>query len=660
MVKLQSHIDTPTDWLAYVATQRKALYLDQIKNAINFYEQYDQASLKKGIHIADILLGLGLDTETLTAALLYPSVLKNEISVDVISEKFGENTAKLLHDVLQMQSLNALQHVNLRNKVQGEQLRKMLLAMASDVQAVLIILAERLYHLREAKNLTIDQQQSLARQTFDLYAPLANRLGIWQLKWEIEDLCLRYLDLDIYTKIAKSLATKRIEREQYIQRVIEELTKILNDAKLKNFQVMGRGKHIYSIYAKMQRKNSDFSDIYDISAFRILVDTIPECYTVLSILQNQWQQIPEEFDDYISQPKPNGYQSLHTVMIGPDNQIIEVQIRTKKMHQESELGVASHWRYKEGVIETSHYEAKIALLRQIMAWQKEITKSDDDTKTDTAIKDLFADRVYVFTPLGDIIDLPQGSTPLDFAYGIHSEIGHRCKGAKVDNKMVPLTYQLQTGNRIEIITAKEPNPSRDWLNPHFGYLKSPRARSRLQHWFRVKDNLTHEHEEEVESRKIKPIPAKEPKHKIIQPNLVIDDLLTTIAKCCKPLPGDRVIGYITQNRGISIHRKDCSNMAHLKENEGERFIEINISNQFTGNYPVDLQVTAFNRAGLLRDITTILAAEDITLNGLNAYVTKNKSETLIHITIVISTIDELNKAISLLHQIPSISDVRRL
>ena len=667
MVKQHDYAETPEQWLAHIAKVRQERDIALLKSAISICEVTDATLLKKGLAIADILLSMDLDTESLAVAIVYPLYQQHEIRHDIIVEKFGLSASKLLSNLLHMQSLGKLQQQTSRGQIQTENLRKMLLAMVVDVRAVLIILAERLWQLRDAKNSTHEDQVKMAQETFNIYAPLANRLGVWQLKWEIEDLCLRYLEPEIYKKIAVSLASRREEREKYIQRVIKVLSTLLTQLHIKNFEVTGRVKHIYSIYAKMKRKNADFKEIYDISAFRILVPEIPDCYTVLSVLQNTWSQILEEFDDYISQPKPNGYRSIHTVLVGPEDKIIEIQIRTHQMHQESELGVASHWRYKEGILGMSGFEAKIALLRQVMAWQKEIA-NPDKSKSDIPVKDLFADCIYVFTPLGDIIELPKGSTPIDFAYHIHSEIGHRCRGAKVDKKMVPLTHQLQTGNRIEIITAKESSPSRDWLNPHLGFVKSSRARSHIQHWFRVKDNelnLAEEREaEEKSAKRGKPGEKAVAKPDTIKPGfkaqvLGVDNLLSKIARCCKPLPGDAMIGYITANRGLSIHRTDCSNIAHLKEINQQRFIAVNIGQAFSGSYPVDLELRTQNRPGLLRDITTKLAAENIHVNGLKTNAHTESLEAIISLSISISNIVDLNRAISLLNKLPDVIEVRQ-
>src|SRR3990167_6650370 len=461
MVKHYEEHQSPDAWIAAFSVSRGGADTASLTSALCLYEKHSQLDLAaKGATIAEMLLKLELDSETILAAFLYPLIKNHDCDQEFIAEHFGTMIGKLLHDCMQMQSLHKLKDISKEeNTHQIENLRKMLLAMVTDPRAVLIILAERLWKLRDAKQLDVADQKKLAQDTLEIYAPLANRIGVWQLKWEIEDLCLRYLEPETYKLIASWLSSRRTEREEYLLKAIDTFTTLLKNGNINSFEIHGRVKHIYSIYKKMQRKNVPIEQIYDVSAVRVLAQEVTDCYSVLSLLQSEFQRIPNEFDDYIAQPKPNGYQSIHTVLYGPDEKVIEVQIRTHDMHHMSELGAASHWCYKEGMSQEAAYEVKIAMLRQIMAWQKEVV-AGTETTSDQPSQDIFADRVYVFTPLGDIIDLPQGATPLDFAYGIHSEIGHRCKGAKVDNKMVPLTYQLQTGNRIEIITAKEPNPSR--------------------------------------------------------------------------------------------------------------------------------------------------------------------------------------------------------
>lgn len=709
MKKRHSHADSPEQFIAHLAKLRGEKEIVLIQGAIELYDSKVKPLLAKGLGIADILLALGLDNETLAAALAYPALQAREIHADTITDCFGESANKLLHDVLQMQSLAKLQHVEQRGSHQIENLRKMLLAMVTDVRAVLIVLAERLWQLRQIKDKNKTEQQQLAQETLDVYAPLANRLGVWQLKWEIEDLCFRYLQPEIYSQIAKWLASRRDEREAYIQQFITDVTNILNAADIKQFQVSGRVKHIYSIYRKMQRKASAVHEIYDITALRVLVENIEDCYAVLSVIQNVWQQFPEEFDDYIAQPKPNGYRSIHTVVVGPENRFIEIQIRTQQMHNESELGVAAHWRYKEGVLQKANYEAKIALLRQVMAWQKEVV---GQANTNQSLQDLFVDRIYVFTPTGDIIDLPQGATPLDFAYYIHSEVGHRCRGAKIDGSIVPLTHPLQTGERVEILTAKQPNPSRDWTIPKLGYTKTSRARNSIHHWFKVKDsaqniadgrdllekeikrlNIDDKYDLQAIAVKlnlktcddllaglatgdvritqimhhIRPSVATTPTFAPRQSEpassiqiLGINNLLTHIARCCKPLPGDAVIGYVTRTRGVSIHRHNCGSMLHVTKENQQRVLEVDWNEKTPVAHPVDLHLQVDDRSGILREITTLLAGEKINVIGLLTQKGQQASQIELYLTIEITNVQQLKKAIALLKQVPNVFAIRRV
>jgi GTP pyrophosphokinase len=671
MVKHYEDYPIPAAWISSLSESRGKPYAATLTNALQYYEDRSSSLLaSQAVAIADMLHKLELDSETILAALLYPAMKNHLIHPENVEESYGVVVAKLLHDCMQMQSLSKVRDIHKDDTHQIENLRKMLLAMVTDIRAVLIILAERLWQLRDAKSAPVPEQKKLARETLDIYAPLANRIGIWQLKWEIEDLCLRYQDPETYTSIAKWLATRRTEREHYLAKATDIFTSILKKGHVEKFEMTGRVKHIYSINNKMQRKGVPIEEIYDISALRVLVPEIADCYTVLSLLQAEYQRIPHEFDDYIAQPKPNGYQSIHTVLYGPENRIIEVQIRTDEMHHTSELGAASHWRYKEALTQEAAYEVKIALLRQIMAWQKEVAKGSEE-KLDQPEQDIFADRIYVFTPQGDIIDLPQGATPLDFAYHVHSEVGHRCRGAKVDGKMVSLTHALQTGNRVEIMTAKEPNPSRDWLNVHLGYLKSSRARSILAHWFRIKDSAS-----EKDLRKTKPVPvmvplvkktmehhhemARETTQKSSSGNVTgVDSLLTKFALCCKPLPGDPIIGYITQNRGVSIHRRDCSNIANLTRNDMNRFMEVSWGKTPAGRYPVDIVVRVLDRSNLLRDITGSLSNADVHVAGLRTQLHAD-GEASVFITVMITSVAELNHAVQILEQIHNVQDVRRV
>lgn len=735
MVKLREEFHSNTDdsidpeiWFKHVADNRPAQQVQALRQAYEFAEVSGHeiptltgiSCTQFGLAMADILDNLKMDVESMIAAMIYPTYVHAELLEEDISEHLGSKIAKLVAGIKQMDAIRALYdeaHQQHHSQTQIDNIRKMLLAMAQDVRVVLIKLAERTILMRSSNLLSDVQKQKIAKETQDLYAPLANRLGIAQIKWELEDFAFRFLQPDTYKKIAKAVALKRMEREQYIKTVMETIRNYITAEGITNFEVTGRAKHIYSIYRKMQRKNVDFSQIYDASAVRVLVPTIEDCYTVLGIVHSVWQPIPEEFDDYINNPKPNGYQSLHTAVIGPGNCNVEIQIRTNKMHQESELGVAAHWIYKEGGgTKRSAYDQKIAWLRQIIDWQKEVTQVEPDGLQENP---QIEDRVYVFTPTGEIIDLPLGATPLDFAYNIHTEIGHRCRGAKVNGNIVPLTYQLQMGDRIEILTAKEANPSRDWMNPNLGYLKSSRAKAKIHHWFKIKNHdknlllgkemldrelkklhiihydltatmerFNHTSEDEFfaalgagglrvgqiltvienqlrEKTAVVPeIPAHVSSHpkKRLSSSAInihgIGNLLYNIATCCKPIPGDPIIGFITHGRGVSIHRQDCSNMLLANHEQKQRLIEVNWGEK-VGTYPVDIFVHAYDRHGLVRDITTLLANEKINILALTT--STNKKESTANIVFTVETLDlsGLSRIMDRINQLPNIIKVER-
>lgn len=675
-----------------------------------------QSCLQQGLVMAEILAELNVDAETLCAALVYSSVQYAGLGLEDVAEQLGSRVAKLVKGAKEMDALHDLHE---RNEQRGQlhttidNLRKMLLAIVDDIRVVLIKLAERLCILRNCQLLTDEEKQREAKETMDIYAPLANRLGIGHLKWELEDLAFRYLNPELYKKISKALKAKREEREHYVKDLITTLKGIVLQLGIKEFDVTGRAKHIYSIYRKMTRKHVDVEEIYDIIAFRILVPNIEDCYTVLGQMHSLWEPIPKEFDDYISQPKPNGYRSIHTAVIGPEKVQFEIQIRTFTMHEESELGVAAHWAYKEGKHAKTDYEAKIALLRQVMDWQQEVTENEGE-----AYSQIFSDRVYIFTPNGDVIDLPAGSTPLDFAYHIHSDVGHRCRGAKANGHMVPLTHELQTGERIEILTTKEGHPSRDWLNPHLGYLKTTRAKAKVLNWFRKQeyDNNRSDGQElfEKELKRLgiknlaleklaaqlhfknmddlfaalgrgdltlhtllnSPLLREETSQKVeteapivkakiseTKPTDVIveeiGNLLTHMALCCKPIPGDEIIGYITLGQGVSVHRKDCANILNSSEQQKKRLIEVKWGHRTSSKYPVDLSIHAYDRPGLVRDISNLLANDDISIINLNCVTNKNDHTAHITLTIEIDSLNPLSRILARINQLPHITEVKR-
>jgi GTP pyrophosphokinase len=490
----EDHVTPKTRFLALLSQLQSAHYTDKdVSKLCDAYEftnlahhgQYRASGEPYVFHVisvAEILVSLKLDIESIIAALLHDVVEDTEVTLEQLHDKFGEEIASLVNGVTKMRGVSNLTSKT-ENKtgiaasnltsLKAENLRKLLLAMAKDVRVVMIKLADRLHNMRTLSYLPRPKQISIAKETSEIYAPLANRLGIWQLKWELEDLSFRYLETDNYKEIASHLKERKVDRDDYISDIIDMLELQLEEANIKG-EVTGRSKHIYSIWKKMQRKKLGFYQLYDLSAVRILVSNVKDCYHVLGIVHTLWKHIPMEFDDYIATPKKNNYQSIHTAVLGPEDKTLEIQIRTFDMHKHSEYGVAAHWRYKEGGKQSGHYEQKIAWLRQLLDWKEE--EQDAGDFIDRFKSEVFQDRVYVLTPVGELIDLPQGATPLDFAFYVHTEIGARCRGAKVNGKMVSLTYELKSGEQIQILTRKNASPSRDWLNPHLGYLKTPRAR----------------------------------------------------------------------------------------------------------------------------------------------------------------------------------------
>jgi GTP pyrophosphokinase len=673
---------------------------------------------RHALAVSEILNGLHLDTSTLVASILHDVVEDTDVTLEEIREQYGDEVSRMVDGVTKMEKIGEYQQAGLgdnRNHPQAESLRKLLLAMAEDVRVVLIKLADRLHNMRTLQHLDPARQRRIARETLDIYAPLANRLGIWQIKWELEDLALRYLEPEAYQSLVAHLAEKRTDRERYIEHVIALLQQELQKAGV-TASVTGRPKHINSIWRKMQRKRLDFDQIFDTRAVRILVDTEKDCYAALGVVHGLWRHIPKEFDDYIANPKENLYRSLHTAVIGPEGNTLEVQIRTYEMHRHAELGVAAHWRYKEGGGFDAGFEEKIAWLRQLLEWRDEEHSATDFV--DRFKSEAFQERVYVLSPQGRIIDLPQGATPLDFAYAIHTEIGHRCRGAKVNGAIVPLTYQLKNGEQVEVLTAKQGRPSRDWLNSHQGYLVTSRARSRVRAWFRHQD---HDHNitagrgildremhrlgvsglaverlaERLGFRKVEELLAGlgsgdissgqlagavadlVPREQVLRPRTPrsagrgragadgsfniqgVGNLLTTTAKCCKPVPNDPIIGYITRGRGVSIHRQDCGNILRLQGEDRRRLIEVSWGEQADTGYLVDILVEAYDRSGLLRDITALLANEKLNLNSVNTSTDERDGIAYMQLTLEIGDIGQLSRVLSRIAQLPNVISARR-
>jgi len=666
---------------------------------------------------------LQLDQDALVAAILYRAVRENKITLNEIQTGFGDTVAKLVKGVLRMAAISYQRNENedrvLGNQaeVQAEKIRKMLVAMVDDVRVALIKLAERTCAIRSVKTAPAQRRRQVAREVADIYAPLAHRLGIGHIKWELEDLSFRYLEPDEYKQIAKLLDERRLDRQVYIDNMLAILRGELQGAAI-NGEVSGRAKHIYSIWRKMKRKDIPFSQVYDIRAVRVLVPTVRDCYTVLGIVHSLWRNIPHEFDDYIASPKENGYRSLHTAVWGPENKVLEVQIRTFEMHEESELGVCAHWRYKGTDTDAAadSYEQKIAWLRQVLEWHEEL--GGDSAQLQDDLRAVDQDRLYVFTPDGHVVDLPRTATPLDFAYRIHTDVGHHCRGAKVNNRIVPLNYQLNNADQVEILTGKREAPSRDWLNPALGYVNTARARAKIQHWFKMQARdqniaegqalLDREFKRlalldldfESLAKKLKfnslddlyaavgasdigvgqvlnaaqkqldeadpqqpliPFKTKSPAKKKDSDFYIegVGNLLTQIASCCNPVPGDAITGYITLGRGVSIHRQDCANILQLQADEPQRIIKVEWGNKPQSAYSVDVIIEAYDRYGLLRDITTLLDNERINISALQTLSDKRKNTVDMQITVEIRSFDELSRILTRLNQLPNIASARR-
>lgn len=659
------------------------------------------------LEVASILADLHMDTPSIVAALLHDVIEDTDTSLDELGQEFGATVAKLVDGV------SKLRRIKLKSKVevvdldeeQAEDLRKMFLAMVDDIRVVIIKLADRLHNMRTLQYLAPEKQLRKARETLDIFAPLAERLGIRQLKWQLEDLSFRYLDPERYHEIAGLLAERRAERSAYLERTIDVIKSRLGREDL-TARITGRPKHIYSIYKKMQTKSRDFDQIYDVHGVRVIVNEVRECYHVLGIVHSLWKPIPGEFDDYIAMPKDNLYQSLHTAVVALDGKPLELQIRTEEMHRIADYGVAAHWRYKEGSRRDQTVEARINWLRQASDWREDV--GDARQFMDSLKSDVFAERVYVFTPKGDIVDLPQGATPLDFAYQIHSEIGHRCRGAQVDGRLVPLDYQLHTGEQVEILVAKRGGPSRDWLNPQLNYVATQRARQKIRQWFRrqqreqnisegrdildhamrrlgldqesyaeiatlfkfgqVEDflaavgygdigpsQIAHKIDDAAtksERLKLKAIP--EPAVSDIQV-MGVGDLLTRLANCCKPVPGDPIVGYTTRGKGITVHRADCSNIKHLQDTE--RLIHVSWG-RVQEAYPVMIRIEGFDRSGLLRDIATVVADFGLSMSSVNVSTNQDNTATIV-ITVGVRGVGQLSTLLNRLQNVPDVFEVRR-
>lgn len=680
-----------------------------------------QPLLQHVLGTASILCEMNMDADSLVAAILHavPDILADW--TETLSARFSESVIHLIDGISRMSQIQALSevdglhagHKNNDRAQQLEALRKMLLAMVQDIRVVLIKLAERTQLLRHLSGATPEQQVQIARENQHIFAPLANRLGVWQLKWELEDLSLRYLEPQLYKEVAKMLDERRIDREQYITEVVAQLQQELVQAGIQG-EVSGRPKHIYSIVKKMKSKHLQFNQLYDVRAVRIMVNDIKDCYAALGLVHHLWQPIPGEFDDYIARPKSNNYRSLHTAVSGPRGLALEVQIRTFEMHQHSELGVAAHWRYKEGGKSDAKFDEKIAWLRQILSWKDEV--ADHGDLLEQFNSELFQDKVYVLTPQGKVIDLPRGATPIDFAYALHTDLGHRTKGAKINGQIVPLHTRLENGQRVEILTSKQGAPSRDWLNPALGFLQSASARAKVRHWFKYQhfeenvaqgraklDKELHragagslplerisqklqfqkledclaaigrgdisEHQIAItiqgELAPVEPAPApplvKRPTASQVNHAGVtiegIGNVQTTMARCCKPVSPEPIIGYLTRNHSVTIHRQACTFITRLADARQNRLLAAQWGDRQPGLSEVDIVLEANDRHGLLRDISELFAREKI--NTTKANTLSRNHVALMQFTVELSDIDQLQHLLIRLQQVPGVISAQR-
>lgn len=695
-----------------------------IKNAYDYASRAHEGQKRKSgedyiVHplaVAYILAQLQLDVTTIVAGLLHDVVEDTEKTLEDLEQAFGKEIAMLVDGVTKLSRIE----YKSKEEQQVENLRKMFLAMAKDIRVILIKLADRLHNMRTLKYQDPAKQKEIAEETLEIFAPLAHRLGIFRLKWELEDLSLRYLDADVYYELVQSISMKRQEREAYINEVIEILKNKLAEMGIQS-DIQGRPKHFYSIYNKMVKQGKELSEIYDLIAVRVIVDNVKDCYGALGIVHTLWKPIPGRFKDYIAMPKPNMYQSLHTTVIGPNGEPLEVQIRTWEMHRISEYGIAAHWRYKEGKSGDKEFDKKLSWLRQLLEWQRDL--GDAREFVDTLKTDLFSDRVYVFTPKGDVVELPAGSVPIDFAYKVHTDIGNSCVGAKVNGKIVPLDYQLKTGDIVEILTSKTSGPSRDWLK----IVQTSQAKNRIRQWFKKetrdvnvpkgkellekeakKQNLEpellkHSYLQEVAKKfniatvddlyaalgdgtgltplqvvaKLREIalpkegkdsdqvtvPVKpwsgfgKPSHGVRVKGL--DNVMVRLARCCNPLPGDSILGYITRGRGVSVHRRDCPNIIQYQKNEHERIIEVVWDTDAEAAFQVHIEAVAVDRPRLAMDIITTVTDAKTTINAVNARATKNNLAT-VDLKIEIRNMEHLKQIMERVRRVKDVIEVKRI
>ena len=663
--------------------------------------------------VAKILADLGLEPPAIAAGLLHDVLEDTDVDAQQMRREFGDEITQLVDGVTKLSQFEMdKRDAQSYDDRELESLRKMFLAMADDPRVVMIKLADRVHNMRTLSALPEERRRRIASETLDIFAPLASRLGIWQIKWELEDYGFRHLNPDKYKEIARLIDERRGDREASINKIIQQLQERMKAEGIPA-EIFGRPKHIYGIWRKMERKGVTFDQVFDARAVRVIVDTLAQCYQTLGIVHAMWKPIPGEFDDYVATPKDNMYQSLHTAVVGEDGRPLEVQIRTHEMHESAELGIAAHWRYKEGGRRDPKYEEKIKWFRSLMDWRQDV--SDAREFMDTLQTDVLQDRVYTFTPKGKLIDLPAGSTPIDFAYHVHTDVGDRCRGARVNGKLVALDYQLRTGDRVDILTAKRGGTSRDWINPNLGYTKTQRARTKIKQWFKRQDRAANiaqgreileremrrlgfekqalEHVAslfaieklddllekigagDITSHQIatKLIEAEQQKAAAAQ-DVTPEDvtsaprqpapaeftvrgtggLMTSLAQCCHPVPGDSIIGYITRGRGVRVHRRDCANILH--GDEEERLIEVSWGNA-KATYPVAIKISAYDRGGLLRDIAAVVSGEGINMTSVN--VSTSKQMATLVVTLEISDVAQLSRVFDKIERLPNVIEVRR-
>ncbi|AUN15538.1 GTP pyrophosphokinase (RelA/SpoT) [[Clostridium] sordellii] len=712
--------------------------IDLIEKAYYYGKKAHEGQLRKSgepyfihpIAVANILCDMELDMQTIAAGLLHDVVEDTEYTYEDIKNDFGEEIADLVDGVTKLGQIK----YKSKEETQAENLRKMFLAMSKDIRVILIKLADRLHNMRTLKYMPPEKAKSKATETLEIYGGIASRLGIYKVKWELEDIALRYIDSEGYYDLVEKVAKKRSQREAYIEKIVDILKEKVEEVNIK-CDIYGRPKHFYSIYRKMKNKHKDFEEIYDLMAVRIIVNSVKDCYAVLGMVHTLWKPIPGRFKDYIAMPKPNMYQSLHTIVVGPDGEPVEIQIRTKEMHNIAEYGIAAHWKYKEGKtnVKENKLEEKLQWLRQMMEWEKDL--KDPQEFMDALKDDVFNSQVYVFTPKGDVIELPAGSTPIDFAYRVHTNVGNKCVGAKINGRIAPLDYKLENGNIVEILTSANSNgPSRDWVN----IVQTPNAKSKIRQWFkkeRREENIERGSAILEKDFKKYGVPTKDPaiekymvqmarkfnqptvedlvatigyggimssqvvpkvkelyekefakkslenkqiddinKHSIGEQEFTkkrkktspqgitvkgVDNILIRFAKCCNPIPGDEIIGYITKGRGVAVHRKDCPNSNLDNEYFKNRLVEVSWETSNSAKFEAEIQIQAEDRRGVINDITHIVAIEKVSLNGINARKSKDNIVN-INLLVEVDSIETLNFLMKKIKSIPGVENIYRV